>query len=152
MLITEHERRHTHIHKLRFMNIHGFIRYVSLQWAAGKHLTRMLMKQGFSTLLFSLCVTLLSHSLSDLLYEPCTLSITICLVSFLSLYLALETVYLRLFNFPFLTIDMGGPLFLYTPPSPSAVFSPRETGPHAMLWWSFSSRSDTLYLHEPVVS
>lgn len=31
MLIAEHETRQKYIHKLRFMNIHGFIKYVSLQ-------------------------------------------------------------------------------------------------------------------------
>lgn len=81
MPITEHTRTDTH--KLNFMNIHGCISYASLQQTAGKHLA---MKQSLSLSPFS---TLLSVFFSlHPLHQPCSLSITICLISFLFLSLS----------------------------------------------------------------
>lgn len=68
------------------MNIHGRISYASLQQTAGKHLARTLMKQSLSLAFFFSFTPSFSMRLHPL-HQPCSLSITICLISFLSFLL-----------------------------------------------------------------
>lgn len=143
-----HAHTHTLTHKVNFMNIHGCISYALLQWTAGKHLARMLMKQTLSlssTAHYTVSLSLSLSALSINPAHPASPSVLSPLPLFLHKLPLSTTLSLALsFSLSFISV-------LPLPP-PHCLLSPEDTDPYGMLWWSFPSRSDTFYLHDLVVS
>lgn len=116
------------------MNIHGCISYASLQQTAGKHLATTLMKQSLSLAFFFLYCLSFSIHLHPL-HQPCSLSITICLISFLPFLLQRSyshlSVFLRL-------CGRGGGQYFCTTAAPPHHQTPYTFSPSCQYWgyWS----------------